>query len=107
VGLGAGEGAEVGEGTGVGVSSGEGEDAAGGTDVDEGEGAAGGTDVGEGVSLPGIEKPGTGMGGRGRVCCPLMLMVVAFEISMARPKIMAMIMVIASAARKSSFFGGC
>ena len=81
VGFGVGARGEVGEGDGRGV----------GVCVGEGEGV--GVCVGEGVDLPEFGKPGTGTGGRGRVCCPFILIAVAREISRARPRMIAMIMV--------------
>ena len=116
-GFGNGEGIEVGggEGRNIGVRVGEGEGVGAGVDEAEGEGVSAGVDLGDRVGLPGGGKPeagtrgwvGVGTEGRGRICCPLMLMLEACEISTARPKILAMITVIANTARKSSPFEGC
>jgi hypothetical protein len=107
--MGFGKGIEVGEGEGrdVGVSAGEGE----GVGADEGEGVS----FGEGVGSPGAKKPGAGtegwvgagVGDLGRVCCPIILIVVVREISTARPKMPTVIMLITSAARKISRFERC
>ena len=105
------KGVEVAEGEGrdVGVSAGEGE----GVSTGEGEGVSFGE--GEGVGSPGAKKTGAGTEGRvgagvgdlGRVCCPFILIVVAREISTARPKMLAVRMLITSAARKTSRFERC
>ncbi len=115
--VGFGKDTEVGEGEGrdVDVSTGEGEGVSGGEGEGVSVGEGDGVSFGEEVGSPGAKKPGAGIEGRvgagvgdlGRVCCPFILIVVAREMSTARPKMLAVIMLITSTVRKSSCFEGC
>jgi hypothetical protein len=109
LGFGGGEAVCVGEAEGTGEAVCVGEVEGTGEAVCVGEAVGVGDEVGTdvGVVWPGAGKAGAAGGGTGRVCCPLMLMVVAREMNTARPKMTAMMMRIASTVRKSSCFGGC